>query len=135
MQTGGQQQAAASIKAQRALAVRRRAPRVRPVEHVAEEEPQVAIVLGFEALASDAVAVDRPENIDAALLARVQPKKVICPMIGEDYDALIVATHLRALNFAGTLVVVAPELPNPRMVEREIRNQAGGLRVSVVIKP
>jgi len=135
MQTGGQQEAAAAIKAQRALAVRRRAPRVRPAEQVVEEEPQVAIVLGFEALAPDAVAVDRPEAIDAALLARVQPKKVICPMIGEDYDALIVATHLRGLNFEGTLVVVAPELPNPRMVEREIRNQAGGLRVSVVIKP
>lgn len=135
MQTGGQERAAAAIKAQRALAVRRRAPRTQPTEKPAEPDGKVTVVLGFEALAPDAVAVDRPEAIDGALLAKLQPDKVICPMIGEDYDALMVATQLRALNFAGTLVVVAPELPNPRMVEREIRNQAGGLRVSVVIKP
>ncbi len=136
MQTGGQQQAAAAIKAQRALATRRRAARgPRKPETPAEETPQVAIVLGFEALAPGAQAVERPDEIDAALLARVRPEKVICPMIGEDYDALSVATLLRSLDFGGTLVVVAPELPNPRMVEREIRNQAGGLRVSVVIKP
>ena len=136
MQTGGQQQTAAAIKAQRALAPRRRAPRTpRPEATAAETERSVAIVLGFEALAPDAVAVERPESIDAVLLATMQPDKVICPMIGKDYDALLVATHLRALNFTGTLVVVAPDLPNPRMVEREIRNQSGGLRVSVVIAP
>ncbi len=135
MQTGGQEQAAAAIKAQRALATRRRAPRARPPEKTGEPDGQVAIVLGFEALAPDAVAVDRVEAIDSALLARLKPDKVICPMIAEDYDALIVANLLRKLNFGGTLVVVAPELPNPRMVEREIRNQAGGLRVSVVVKP
>lgn len=140
MQTGGQQQTAAAIKAQRALATRRRAPRARPaaepVPQAEEEEvPQAALALGIEDLPPGAEAVTHPEEIDAALLARVQPEKVICPMIGADYDALSVANLLRSLDFAGVLVVVAPDLPNPRMVEREIRNQAGGLQVRVVVKP
>ncbi|NBE08358.1 hypothetical protein [Paragemmobacter ruber] len=135
MQTGGQEQAAAAIKAQRALATRRRAPRARPAaEAAAEEAPQVTLALGLEVPPAGAEVIARPEEIDAALLARVQPERVLCPMIGPDYDALSVATLLRSLDFAGVLVVVAPDLPNPRMVEREIRNQAGGLRVSVVTR-
>lgn len=134
MQTGGQEQAAAAIKAQRALATRRRAPRARPAaEPAVEEAPQVTLALGLEP-PPGAHRVTRPEEIDAELLARLKPERVICPMIGPDYDALSVATLLRSLDFAGVLVVVAPDLPNPRMVEREIRNQAGGLRVTVATR-
>jgi len=48
--------------------------------------------------------------------------------------ALAVAARLVQVGFAGPLLVLAPPLPNPRMVEREIRNQSGGLEVRVVTR-
>ena len=94
-----------------------------------------ALVLGFPANPPESVAVDGPAKIDSVLLATMAPDKVICPLFADDYDALVVAQLLTKLGFGGTLVVVAPDLPNPRMVEREIRNQAGGLKVAIVAQP
>ncbi|NGQ91959.1 hypothetical protein G5V65_13730 [Rhodobacter sp. HX-7-19] len=135
MQTGGQERGLPPAKAGQALAPGRRAARPARKEAAADAPDAITIALGFDSAAPDCVAVDAPARIDAALLASTRAQKVICPLFAEDYDALVVAGHLRSLGFDGTLVVLAPDLPNPRMVEREIRNQAGGLRVSVVVKP
>ena len=97
--------------------------------------PARAIILGFPANPPDTIAVDGPARIDSVLLATMAPDRVICPLFAADYDALVVAQLLTKLGFGGTLIVVAPDLPNPRMVEREIRNQAGGLKVAIVAQP
>lgn len=134
MQTGGQEQLPERPRPPRSVAARRgRAASSKVAE--AGAAPARAIVLGFPANPPDSIAVDSPEKIDAVLLATMAPDKVICPLFAENYDALVVAQLLTRLGFGGTLVVVAPDLPNPRMVEREIRNQAGGLKVAVVVRP
>lgn len=101
-------------------------------------EPEVtgpAILLGVEAVIPDAVLLDAPDRIDAALLARLSPTRVICPLFAAEYDALTVAQRLSRLGYTGLLLVVAPDLPNPRMVEKEIRNQSGGIEVRVISRP
>lgn len=134
MQTGGQEQIPERPRPPRNVAARRgRAASSKVAE--AGAKPSRAIVLGFPANPPESVAVDAPSKIDAVLLATMAPDKVICPLFADDYDALVVAQLLTKLGFGGTLVVVAPDLPNPRMVEREIRNQAGGLKVAVVVRP
>lgn len=134
MQTGGQEQLPARPRPPRSTAARRpRVAKVRPPE--AAGPPARAIILGYPANPPESIAVDGPEKIDTLLLATMAPDRVICPLFSDNYDALVVAQLLTKLGFGGTLVVVAPDLPNPRMVEREIRNQAGGIRVAVVRQP
>lgn len=132
MQTGGQEQLPSRQRPPRG-AVARRSRRTGTVDAIAASAPPRAIVLGLTAQPPDSIALDGPEGITADLLAAIAPEKVICPLFSDDYDALVVAQILTKLGFGGTLVVVAPDLPNPRMVEREIRNQSGGLKVSVVV--
>ena len=135
MQTGGQPQAPERERPARPTASQRRAaPRSEPATE-AQQDRGLALALGFETLPPDSIAVAGPDAIDAALLKSLKPGRVLCPLFTAEFDALLVATHLRKLDFAGTLVVVAPDLPNPRMVERELRNQSGGLTVKVVVKP
>lgn len=70
--------------------------------------------------------------VDAALLAQIRPERVICPLFARDFDALAVASHLSAIGYRGRLTVVAPGLPKPAMVAREIMSQAPGLDVELV---
>lgn len=138
MQTGGQEGLPPRSRPPRGTGARRAATRMAAgTDSAAAGAAPVprAIVLGFPAHPPESIAVDGPEKIDAILLATMAPEKVICPLFAEDYDALVVAQILTKLGFGGTLVVVAPDLPNPRMVEREIRNQAGGIKVAVVVRP
>lgn len=134
MQTGGQEQLAPRPRPPRSTTARRTG---RVVAREADATPPAtrAIVLGFPAHPPESIGIDGPQKLDAVLLATMAPDKVICPLFAQDYDALVVAQILSKLGFAGTLVVVAPDLPNPRMVEREIRNQAGGIKVAVVVRP
>lgn len=60
---------------------------------------------------------------------------VVCPLIGPDFDALDVARRLATLGFRGRLTVLAPALPNPRMVRREIEAAGKGLVVSLETQP
>ena len=71
-------------------------------------------------------------DLDAELLARLQPVQVILPLLARDHDALAVVQRLEALGFTGRLIVIAPSLPNPRMVERELRSHGPGTRLQVL---
>lgn len=82
----------------------------------------------------EGVALPGPEALDAVLLATLGAQKVFCPLVADGFDALAAALRLTQLGFDGTLVVLAPVLPNPKMVEREIRNQSGLSQVRVVTR-
>lgn len=125
------------IEGERAEVARRprRAPALRRsgVPLAAPEDGGLSVALGC-ALPDgvEGVALPGPEALDAVLLATLEARQVICPLVADGFDALAVAARLVQLGFKGPLVVLAPVLPNPRMVEREIRNQSGGLEVRVV---
>lgn len=70
--------------------------------------------------------------VDAALLAQLLPERVVCPLFARDFDAMAVAAHLSALGYGGKLTIIAPDLPRPAMVAREIMAQAPGVDVELV---
>ncbi len=78
------------------------------------------------------VVVTRFVSLDAALLASVLPAWVGCPLLGPGFDAIQVAQRLVSLGYAGRLVVISPALPDPKMVERELRTLSPGLRLDLM---
>ena len=68
------------------------------------------------------------DELDAAML--VGPGLVIMPLFAGDTDATAMIERLVALGYQGKVAVLAPTLPNPRLVERELRGM--GLRVTVI---
>jgi len=71
-------------------------------------------------------------EIDAALLAGLQPERIILPLFASGYDAMSAIEALQRLGYAGLITVVAPELPRPRLVERELRAAGPGQRLSLI---
>lgn len=71
-------------------------------------------------------------GLDAALLARLAPDCVIFPLMAPDFDAPMVIEKLAALGFSGQACVVAPPLPNRRMVEIELRSIAPILHLLLI---
>lgn len=71
-------------------------------------------------------------RLDAALLARLGPRHVVCALFAADCDAMIVAERLTELGWRGRLTVVAQALPDRRMVERELQAIAPWISVVVV---
>jgi hypothetical protein len=74
-------------------------------------------------------------GLDAALLARVDPGWVIFPLMASDFDAPMVIEKLAELGYSGRACVVAPPLPNRRMVEIELRSIAPILHLMLVERP
>lgn len=71
-------------------------------------------------------------RLDATLLARVNPQRVICALFAGDSDAMMVAERLAELGWRGVLTVLAPGLPNRRMVQQELQAIAPWITVEVV---
>ncbi len=98
----------------------------------------IFLSVGLPVLVALAMAGTRPLRrvcLCDLSVARIQAEGadlVACPLIAGATDALEVIVVLHAAGFAGTLLVVAPPLPNPGMVEAELRAAARSLRVRLV---
>ena len=95
------------------------------------------LTLNCQALLGPTDAVPAPSithasshDLDAAMLARVAPDLVIVPLFAGDLDATMIIERLVALGYCGRVAVLAPTLPNPRLVEQELRGL--GLRVALI---
>jgi hypothetical protein len=71
-------------------------------------------------------------GLNAALLARLAPGWVVFPLMAAGFDAPLVIENLVALGYSGRACVVAPRLPNRRMVEVELRSIAPTLHLMLV---
>ena len=71
-------------------------------------------------------------DLSAALLAEIRPDRIILPLFGGPSDALTIIEHLEALGYAGRIFVLAPPLPRPALVERELRAAGPGTRLVLV---
>lgn len=71
-------------------------------------------------------------RLDSGVLDSVRPARVICALFGKDSDAMMVAERLADLGWRGRLTVLAPGLPNRRMVQQELQAIAPWIRVEVV---
>lgn len=70
--------------------------------------------------------------LDPALVARLRPDRVICPLLARDFDASLLAQRLAGWGYRGRLTVIAPRLPDRAMVQRELSAAAPTLSVEVV---
>lgn len=68
------------------------------------------------------------------LLAQVAPSCIVLPLFAPGYDAAMAIERLEMMHFAGQIIVLAPFLPHPRMVEDELRALCPGGRL-VLIAP
>lgn len=57
---------------------------------------------------------------------------VACPLISDQSDASQVIEDLEAMGFRGVLMVVAPKLPDPGMIQAELRRQAHKIKVTLI---
>lgn len=59
---------------------------------------------------------------------------VVAPLFGQEIDALEILEQLAGLGYRGTLLVIAPRLPNHQIVLRELRTHAArqGILVELV---
>lgn len=71
-------------------------------------------------------------DLTADVLALLEPTLIILPLFAPNYDAMTAIETLEELGFAGKLTVLAPDLPRPRLVERELRSLGPGNRLTLI---
>lgn len=72
------------------------------------------------------------DALDAAFLAAVAPGLVVLPLIAASHDAAAAVELLEALGYRGRITVLAPALPRPGLVERELRALGPGARLTLI---
>ena len=70
--------------------------------------------------------------LEQKLVSSVSPTKVVVPLMARGFDAADVVEQLAACGFQGAVWVLAPKLPNRRMVERELKSLATGIQIEVI---
>lgn len=74
----------------------------------------------------------RIADVDAGFIAANTPDLIIVPLFGSDHDAVILVEMLEALAYGGRIAVLAPALPKPGLVERELRSLGPGARLVLI---
>lgn len=73
--------------------------------------------------------VENNAPLSAQLLSQVLPDIVVLPLMSAQSDAVTDLHVLSALGFRGRCIVLAPTLPNRKMVLAELRREAFGMSV------
>ena len=73
-------------------------------------------------------------ELGPSLLADAKPNCVIVPLFTAHCDAMTVVERLEGLGYAGRIAVLAPDMPQPRLVEGELRALGPDARL-VLISP
>ncbi|MEO8245225.1 MAG: hypothetical protein ABI832_23370 [bacterium] len=74
----------------------------------------------------------RFSDLAAPLLAKLGPDLVILPLFASYYDANVAVEALQQLGYSGRITVLAPKLPRPRLVERELQVLGPGKRLTLI---
>jgi len=113
-------------------------PKTSP-KSLAIAEGEIVLALDCQAL----LAADGPlpmpgvihrdySDLGADLLARIAPTRVILPLFTTGHDAVAAIEALERLGFGGLITVIGPDLPRPRLVERELRAAGPGQRLTLI---
>ena len=70
--------------------------------------------------------------LPAAVFKCVNVTKVLCPLANPGLDVMDIARHLQNLECEGEFIVIAPYLPRPEIVRREILNDAPDIKLTLV---
>ena len=72
------------------------------------------------------------EDVTDTLLAQLCPTVIISPALSKRFDCIDLAQLLCRLEYRGRYRAVSHELPNPKMIEREIRSICPNLDFGVL---
>lgn len=70
-------------------------------------------------------------DLSKELIITLCPDVVITPLLSTSFDCLDVARILGAVEYRGSLTVVSPEIPKPRMITKELRALCPGVQVVI----
>ncbi|WP_147124966.1 hypothetical protein [Shimia ponticola] len=73
------------------------------------------------------------DDLGAELIDISNPDVVISPLMGPAFDAIELAEQLDILGFEGRYVVIAPQLPRPDIIQRDIMSAAPGVEIELRI--
>lgn len=90
------------------------------------------IVAGRALPADSQIAFAEFHEITDELLQALTPDIVMSPVLTRAFDCLDLAQTLHEKGFRGRLRIVAPDLPNPRVIQSEIRGLCPGLDVAFI---
>jgi hypothetical protein len=79
------------------------------------------------------LSIDAKDIPDTGL-ERLENAEVGCLLFGSGVDALDIIAQLGKVGFRGLVTVMAPAMPNPRMVERELRSAGRAMTVRLVVR-
>ena len=71
-------------------------------------------------------------DLTAEVLQNLGPTHIYLPLFASGYDAIAAVEVLEKLGYFGKITVIAPNLPRPRLVERELRTLGPGLRLTLI---
>ncbi|MGV8986229.1 MAG: hypothetical protein ACOH2H_08100 [Cypionkella sp.] len=72
------------------------------------------------------------DDLTPAEFAELAPTTVVMLLFSGAQDALLMVEALESLGFRGNIFVIAPPLPRPAVVERELRLAGPGDRLMLV---
>lgn len=73
------------------------------------------------------------EDISLEMISRLCPTVILSPVLARNFDCIDLAQKLFAHGYTGRYRAVSDELPDPEMVEREIRHLCPGLDFGILI--
>lgn len=101
--------------------------------------PRVLAIDGREAMSvlercrkPVALVLAHGRDLDATLITRVAPRAVVFALFAAQNDAIAVLARLDKAAHRGRILALSPPLPNPRMVERELRGRFPALRLRIL---
>lgn len=84
--------------------------------------------------ARPSIVIARFADLGDDLLRRISPDMIICPLVMSHFDAIEALQKIRHSTWQGRISIISPvPLPNHKMVERELKATAGGLKMELLI--
>ena len=71
------------------------------------------------------------EAITPDLVESIAPALVVAPLMVRGHDAVDIASRLQQAAFEGLFLVLVPPLPDPLLVEEDLRREVGGVQIKV----
>lgn len=90
-------------------------------------------ILAREIPHSGAMVLCHFARLDQALVRRVMPDCVVAPLFCPAFDIMELVDLLTGSQYGGVLLIVAPPLPDPPMVIRELRAAGRGMTLQLMI--
>lgn len=68
------------------------------------------------------------------ILMKYRPELVVTPLFSDRFDAVDVAEALAFAGYYGELWAIGPALPNPRLIEQELRDFAHNITCRLILE-